>query len=95
MVTWLRRPEVPRLSADGRTASVVVEKLQAGGQFEFAIAQTDEKSRPLKRTPVIEVETAMKRERRIPWKTIIIAACGTLILLHFFGASIAAWFSKR
>jgi len=95
VVTWLRRPEVPRLSADGRTASVVVEKLQAGGQFEFAIAQTDEKSRPLKRTPVIEVETAMKRERRIPWKTIIIAACGTLILLHFFGASIAAWFSKR
>lgn len=87
-IVWSRRPEIPTMSGDGKTASVALHNLPLGGVFEFAIAEVDAGDKPVRRTPIVEVETPDPRQWRPPWKAIIIAACIVLIALHFFGASL-------
>ncbi|HPA19897.1 MAG TPA: hypothetical protein PLU30_19260 [Verrucomicrobiae bacterium] len=93
---WSRRPEVPRLSADGKTASVILKELKEGRRFEFALADVADDDKPLRRTPIVEVEIAAPRRGwRVPWKWIMAAACVLFAVLHFHGPRVAPWAPKK
>lgn len=84
---WFRRPEVPRLTPDGKTVSLALGSLAGGWRFEFALAETDRDGKPIRRTPIIEVETAVvEGARKVPWFWIAAGACALFVVLHFVGA---------
>lgn len=86
-MVWSRRSELPRLSPDGKTVSIALGGLQGGGRFEFALAESDSNGKPLRRTPIVEVETAGPRAgRQVPWGWIAVAACALFVALHFVSA---------
>ena len=75
------------MSADGKTVSIEVGSLPGGWRYEFALAETDPNGKPLRRTPIIEVETAVAEEaRRVPWGWIAVGACALFVALHFVGS---------
>lgn len=86
-IVWSRRVELPQLSPDRRVCSITLRGLPGGWTFEFALAESDPAGKPLRRTPIIEIETAAPGAgRRVPWNWIAAAACAALVVLHFVGA---------